>query len=194
MGTTSAPVGQRASSPEHNLPLALTSLIGRVRELEALADILRRTRLVTITGPGGVGKTRLALELARRQLASRSDGVWLVDLAAVPEIPDAAAEVARVLQVQSSRGKTPTDALRRYLADRDVLLVLDNCEHVVASCAELAAALLTACRDVRILATSRESLSVTGDTVWRVEPLAPADAFACSSSGRDTVTARRESE
>ena len=177
MATTTAPSAQRASPAEHNLPLALTALIGRARELDTIGEVLRRTRLVTITGPGGVGKTRLALELARRQLARRSDGVWLVDLAAVPEIPDVAAEVARVLEVRSARGKTPTDALRSYLANRDVLLVLDNCEPVVAACAELAAALLTACRDVRILATSRESLGVTGETVWRLDPLAEEDAY-----------------
>ena len=174
---TSAPPARQARSAEHNLPLALTSLIGRARELDAVGEILRRTRLVTITGPGGVGKTRLALELARRQLESRSDGVWLVDLAAIPEIPDVAGEVARVLQVRTPRGRTPTEALRRYLMDRELLLVLDNCEQVVASCAELSAALLTACRDVRILATSRESLGVTGETVWQLEPLAPQDAY-----------------
>lgn len=175
MATTSEQVGQRASSAEHNLPFALTSLVGRARELEAIGEMLRRTRLVTVTGPGGVGKTRVALDLARRQLDRRADGVWLVDLA-VPELRDVAAETARVLEVQSPRGKTPTEALRRYLVNRDVLLVLDNCEQVVAGCAELAAALLTSCRDVRILATSRESLGITGETVWRLEPLAPKEA------------------
>jgi predicted ATPase/DNA-binding CsgD family transcriptional regulator len=152
-------------------------MVGRARELEGIGETLRRTRLVTLTGPGGVGKTRLALEVAHRQIARRTDGVWLVDLTSAPKISDVAAETARVLGVRSPRGIAATDALRGYLAGRDVLLVLDNCEHVVNACAELAAALLTSSRDVRILATSRELLGVGGETVWRLEPLEPEDAF-----------------
>jgi predicted ATPase/DNA-binding CsgD family transcriptional regulator len=177
MATTSARTAARASSAEHNLPAPLTSLVGRAHELEAISETLRKTRLVTLTGPGGVGKTRLALALARGQIARRTDGVWLVDLASRPETPDVAAETARVLDVRSPSGTTPTDALRRYLINRELLLVLDNCEHVVDACAELAAALLTSCADVRIMATSRESLGVSGETVWRLEPLEPEDAY-----------------
>jgi non-specific serine/threonine protein kinase len=161
---------------EHNLPAPLTSLVGRTGELEGISQSMRGARLVTLTGPGGVGKTRLALALARRQISRRADGVWLVDLASGPATPDVAAETARILDVRSARGTTPTDALRRYLADRDLLLVLDNCEQVVEASAELAAALLTSCRDVRIMATSRELLGVDGETVWRLEPLRPEDA------------------
>jgi predicted ATPase/DNA-binding CsgD family transcriptional regulator len=159
--------------PEHNLPAPLSSLVGRTRELQGIGETMRRTRLVTLTGPGGVGKTRVALELARQQVARRSGGVWLVDLASGPTTPDVAAETARTLDV---RGGTPTDALQRYLKSRDLLLVLDNCEHVIDACAELATALLTTCGDVRILATSRESLGVAGETVWTLEPLGAADA------------------
>ena len=169
--------GGRSGSVEHNLPAPLTSLVGRARELEAISETLRGTRLVTLTGPGGVGKTRLALELARRQIARRVGGVWLVDLASGPETPDVAAETARMLDVRSPTGTAATDALRRYLRNRDLLLVLDNCEHVVDACAELADALLTSCRNVRIMATSRESLGVSGETVWRLEPLGPEDAY-----------------
>ena len=175
MATTSSRV--RACSTEHNLPVPLTSLVGRARELEGIGESLRRGRLVTLTGPGGVGKTRLALELARRQIGRRSDDVWLVDLASGPEAPDVAAETARVLDVRSWRGGTATDALRRYLGDRAPLLVLDNCEHVVDACAELAAALLAFCPNVRIMATSRELLGVDGERVWRLEPLGPEDAY-----------------
>ncbi|MDQ4040705.1 MAG: NB-ARC domain-containing protein, partial [Actinomycetota bacterium] len=150
--------------------------MGRARELEAIGTTLHRTRLVTVTGPGGVGKTSLALAVAQRQLPRRRAGVWLVDLAAGPEAPDVAAETARTLDVRITRGASATEALRRYLAERDLLLVLDNCEHVVAECSELAAALLTTCAQVRILATSREPLGVNGETVWRLDPLRQEDA------------------
>lgn len=156
-----------------NLPVPLNPLLGRSRELDGVGETLRRARLVTLIGPGGVGKTRLALELARRQSTRRPDAVWLVDLTAGP---DPAAEVARALDVGGRSTATPTESLRRYLEDRPALLVLDNCEHVIDDCARLTTTLLTSCEDVRILATSRESLGVSGETVWRVEPLGAQDA------------------
>jgi non-specific serine/threonine protein kinase len=152
-------------------------LVGRTRELERIGEALNKTRLVTLSGPGGVGKTRLALELARRQLARRPDGVWMVDLAPGAEVPDPFAETARTLDVRSPGGGAAIDALRRYLMNRDLLLVLDNCEHVVDACAELATALLSSCANVRVMATSRESLGVNGETVWRLNPLGPDDAY-----------------
>jgi predicted ATPase/DNA-binding CsgD family transcriptional regulator len=156
--------------------MPLTSLIGRARELDGVSETLRRTRLVTLTGPGGVGKTRLATELARSQIGRRADGVWLVDLTAGAADLDPAGEVARALGVGGGSAAAPAESLRRHLAERDVLLVIDNCEHVVDGCAELASSLLGACGSVRILATSRESLGVTGETVWRLDTLEPEDA------------------
>ena len=160
----------------HNVPVPLSSLIGRSRELEGISETLRRTRLVTLTGPGGVGKTRLATEFARRQIGRRRDGIWLVDLTAGRADPDPAAEVARALDVGGSAGTAPTESLSHYLSARDVLLVLDNCEHVVDACAQLTAWLLGSCDGLRILATSRESLGVSGETVWRLDSLEPQDA------------------
>ena len=161
---------------KHNVALPLTGLIGRVRELEEVGETLRKTRLVTITGAGGAGKTRLAMELARRQIGRRADGVWFVDLTAAPAGSDPAAEVARTLDVGGRSSASATQSLRRYLADRDVLLVLDNCEHVIGACAELAAAVLSSCGDIRILATSREPLRVAGEVVWTLDPLGPEEA------------------
>jgi predicted ATPase/DNA-binding CsgD family transcriptional regulator len=176
MATASSRTAESSSATEHNVPVPLTSLIGRTSELDGVSETMRRTRLVTLTGPGGVGKTRMATELARRQIGRRADGVWLVDLTAGPSDPDPAAEVARTLDVGGRSAASPTESLRGYLANRDLLLVLDNCEHVVDACAELAAAVLSSCGDIRILATSRESLGVTGETVWRLDALAPEEA------------------
>jgi predicted ATPase/DNA-binding CsgD family transcriptional regulator len=142
-----------------------------------VTDALRRARLVTLTGPGGVGKTRMAVELGRRQARQWADGVWLVDLASVAASEDVAAQTARVLDIRDAAGGATTDVLRRYLIDRDVLIVLDNCEHVLDACAELVTTLLGACSNLRILATSLEPLAITGEAVWRLEPLLPEDAY-----------------
>jgi predicted ATPase/DNA-binding CsgD family transcriptional regulator len=139
--------------------------------------MLHRSRLVTLTGPAGVGKTRTAIELGRSQARQRADGVWFVDLASVSRTEDVAAEAARVLDIRGAARDATTDAVRRYLADRDVLLMLDNCEHVLDACAELGMTLLGACPHLRILATSREPLGITGEAVWRLEPLQPEHAY-----------------
>jgi predicted ATPase/DNA-binding CsgD family transcriptional regulator len=182
-------VGRLAERHEHagtseripSIPAPLTALVGRASEIQALSEIMRKSRLVTLTGPAGVGKTRTAIELGLRQKRLRADGVWLVDLAAVaPSIgptEDVAAEAARVLDIRGAKWDATTDVLRRYLADRDVLLLLDNCEHVLDPCAELATSLLSVCSSVRILATSREPLGITGEAMWRLEPLSPQHSY-----------------
>jgi predicted ATPase len=170
-------IRRRPAPSEHNLLLALTSIVGRARELERVGEILNRTRLVTLTGPGGVGKTRLALEIAWTRVGRPAGGVWLVDLTTVTDPSEVPEQVARVLGVQTPRGTSPREALLTYLAPRELFLVLDNCEHVITACAELVVDLLGVAADIRILATSRESLGVAGETVWRLEPLGAEDAY-----------------
>jgi non-specific serine/threonine protein kinase len=160
----------------NNLPNALSSFIGRGREIEALKRLMGTTRLLTLTGPGGCGKTRLGLWVAGELGAEFSDGVWLVELAPLADpglVPQA---VASALGVREAATRSMTAALIEYLAGRETLLFLDNCEHLVAACAELAERLLRACRGVRILATSREALSLPGETVWSVPALSVPEA------------------
>ncbi|HVE93223.1 MAG TPA: tetratricopeptide repeat protein [Actinomycetota bacterium] len=157
----------------HNLPAPPTALVGRERELRLLTDLLGQgdVRLVTLTGPGGIGKTRLALESARNLLGRFWDGVWFVDLSAVTEPERVLPAVAAAAGVRQSARATVRDTLATALADRTVLLVLDNFEQVVEA-ADDVAALLAAAPDVKVLATSREVLHLRGEKELPVEPLA----------------------
>lgn len=165
-----------ASDPSPPLPIPATTLIGRARELDLVAAQLRHARLVILTGAGGVGKTRLALEVARRRAARGHEAISLVELLAVSAASDVAAEAARTLHIDGVTGGAAATALAGIFADRHALLVLDNCEHVIEGCAELASALLRRCPHVRLLATSREVLGVAGEVVVPVEPLGVDDA------------------
>ena len=149
------------------LPLALTSFVGRERELAEVARLLERTRLLTITGPGGSGKTRLALETATR----RPGDVCLAELAPLADPALVPAPVAAGLGVSLPSDFDAVEGLVRAIGDRELLLVLDNCEHLVAAAAELSAALLARCPGLRILATSREPLHIAGEVAWRAPSL-----------------------
>ena len=133
-----------------------------------LADVLRQNRLVTLTGAGGVGKSRLALQVAGRVLDQFPDGVWLAELAHITDARLVAYEVGAAVGVRPRPGQDPPGALVVALQRRHLLVLLDNCEHLLSACAELAVNLLRGANDVRILATSRELLGVTGETIWRV--------------------------
>lgn len=163
----------------HNLPASLTPLIGRERERAAVGDALRDgARLLTLTGPGGIGKTRLALEAASglvRSDAAFPDGVWFVELAPLTDPARLVQVVSGVFGLTAEAHRSQAEVLVDALRLRRVLLVLDNCEHLVSACADLAHLLLRACPRVAVLATSREPLKVLGETVQRVPPLACPD-------------------
>jgi non-specific serine/threonine protein kinase len=156
----------------------LTSFVGRAGALREVGDLLAEYRLVTVTGPGGVGKTRLADEVARQVADRFADGAWLVELAPVPDPAQVPAAMAAALDVRPPPGVPVTEALSRVLARRQLLVVLDNCEHVIGAAAELCGELLRACDDLRILATSREALRIAGEAVYRLTPLPVPDLGA----------------
>jgi predicted ATPase/DNA-binding SARP family transcriptional activator len=160
----------------HNLPAATTRIVGRARELAELAGLLREHRLITLTGMGGSGKTRLALETATRQADAWSGGVWLVDLTAVADPGLVPAIAGPALGVTEQSAADPLAAIVEHVRPLELLLVLDNCEHLADACAELAAELLRGCPQVRILATSRIPLQVPGELDFAVDPLTEDDA------------------
>jgi predicted ATPase/class 3 adenylate cyclase len=155
----------------HNLPIQLTSFVGRERELAELKALLMETRLLTLTGPGGTGKTRLALRLAVEELEAFTAGVWLAELAPLADPSLVPYTVAKTLGVREQPGRPILDVLCDYLRAKSMLLVLDNCEHLIDTCAQMAEALLHAVAGLRILATSREALGVPGETAYRVPSL-----------------------
>jgi len=165
-------VGPRAAvAGTHGFTAALTSFVGRAAEGAELTGLVAEYRLVTVTGPGGVGKSRLAAEVARRVAGRFADGVWLVELASVQDPALVQAAVAVALGVRQAPGMSAEDSLVAVLARRQLLVVLDNCEHVLGAAAELCGALLPGADDVRILATSREPLGVPGEARFRLGPL-----------------------
>jgi predicted ATPase/transcriptional regulator with XRE-family HTH domain len=163
---------ERTAAPSHNLPAELTSFIGRERELVAIGRQLETARLVTLTGAGGVGKTRLALRVAGGLPGRWAAGVWLTELAVLTDPALVPQAVARAVGVREQPGRALEDTLVEALGARRLLLVLDNCEHLVAACAVLIARLLRACSRLHVLATSREVLGVPGEIIWSVSPLA----------------------
>ena len=165
--------GERLSRPgaTHGFAGALTSFVGRDAEVAEVAALLAGHRLVTVTGPGGMGKTRLAGEVARLVAGRFADGAWLVELAAVPDPGQVTAVVAARLGLQSVPGLPAAEALAALLGRQQLLLVLDNCEHVLDAVAELCAAVLPAADDVRVLATSREPIGLAGEVRFRLRPL-----------------------
>jgi len=161
--------------PLLNLPLELSSFVGREKELSEVKRLLENTRLLTLTGAGGCGKTRLALAAASEVVDWFEDGVWMVDLAPLADSSLVPQAVASTLGVREQPGHSLTETLSDYLSSKKMLLVLDNCEHLIEACAELAEALLRSCVELRVLTTSREALGITGEVAWLVPSLSLPD-------------------
>jgi predicted ATPase/DNA-binding XRE family transcriptional regulator len=165
-----------------SLPAPISSFIGRVRDLAELRRLLDSTRLLTLTGSGGIGKTRLAIRVASDTAVSYSDGIRFVELASLSDAGLVPLRVATELGINERGAATTLDTLIEVLGGQRMLLVLDNCEHLVEAAAALVAALLQGCPRIRVLATSREPLGITGEQVWAVAPLSLEDDADMSPS------------
>ena len=177
----------------NNLPAQLSALIGREREVSEVRALVESSRLVTLTGAGGAGKTRLGLQVAAELLDGSGDGVWLVELAAVTTEDTVAPTVSEALRLgaQPARQARPVlETLLDALAPQDVLIVLDNCEHLIGACAKIAELILRRCPRVRLLATSREPLGIGGETIYRVPSLSlpgPDDTGPAAAGSSDAI-------
>ncbi|MGA7093862.1 MAG: helix-turn-helix domain-containing protein [Candidatus Cybelea sp.] len=182
-------VGPWVGAAPSNLPLSLASFVGRERELEEIAALLREHRLVTLTGSGGVGKTQMALRVATVPNDTANDGVWFVALAPVGDPSFVAAAIASSLGVQEVSNRPLLGTLLAYLRNKSPLLVLDNCEHLITQAATVVHALLAGCPDLRILATSRAPLRSAGERSYRLPPLSfPSPEAATQLRATDATT------
>ena len=173
-----------------NLPALVTTFVGRSDELVAVPELLQSTRIVTLTGGGGHGKTRLALEVAVRCGPSYAGGCWLAELASVNDATLVPAAVASALELTEEPGRTLVATLIAQIGAEQLLLVLDNCEQVIDACARLADRLLRGCPEMRIIATSREPLAIGGEAIWSVQPF-PASSPAATTAELSTSDAIR---
>jgi predicted ATPase/class 3 adenylate cyclase len=176
----------------NNLPAQLASFVGRGRELAEVRALVESSRLVTLTGAGGSGKTRLGLQAAAGLLDGSGDGVWLAELAPVSDQDGVPAAVAGALRIPPQPGRDVLDTLADALAPQDILIVLDNCEHLIGGCAKTAEAILRRCPKAHVIATSREPLGIAGETIYRVPPLSlPSedDADSASAAGSSDAVA-----
>jgi predicted ATPase/DNA-binding SARP family transcriptional activator len=176
---SSRPLAHRiAGRRRDNLPIQLSSFVGREREMREIQRLLAGSRVLTLTGPGGAGKTRLAIEAAASQINTYRDGVWLVEMAALSDPALVVQAIADVFDVREQQAVSLVQLVIRHIADRRLLLLLDNCEHLVDACAATAQALLTECPNLLIMTTSRQPLRIPGEVVFRVPSLPVPDLEA----------------
>jgi predicted ATPase len=174
----------------NNLPAQLSTFIGREREVSEVRALVESARLVTLTGAGGAGKTRLGLQVAAELLDGSGDGVWLAELATVTDQDAVATAISQALRLAVNPGRPVLEVLLDALAPQDVLIVLDNCEHLIGGCAKAAEAIVRRCPRVRLLATSREPLGIGGETIYRVPSLSlpgPGDPGSGTPGSSDAV-------
>jgi predicted ATPase/class 3 adenylate cyclase/DNA-binding CsgD family transcriptional regulator len=169
------PLRTTKSARPHNLPTQLSSFVGRAGQIDEVGELLLDNRLVTLTGAGGAGKTRLAVEVAAARSEEFGDGVWWVDLAAIADPVVVSLTVARTLGLPDQPGRSPLETVQRFIGDRKILLLLDNCEHLLDACGDVITRLLNSCPQLTILTTSREPISVSGEVTWRVPSLSLQD-------------------
>jgi predicted ATPase len=176
---------QASSDRKHNLPQQSNAFVGRERELRDITSLVAKHRLVTLTGPGGVGKTRLALQAGQKLLCDFPDGVWLAEFAPIVEPRFAGLVVATALGIREQPTSPITESLFKYLESRSVLIILDNCEHIVESVAAVAKEILNRSQGTKIIATSRRSLNVPGERLWRVPSLSMPPNRSANVSVKD---------
>jgi predicted ATPase/class 3 adenylate cyclase len=181
------PALRSLESVPNNLPEQLNSFIGRERELAEVKRLLGSTRLLTLTGTGGTGKTRLSLQVGAEMLEQFHDGVWFVEFATIDDGALVLETVAAALDLRQEAERSLTTTLTSFLRGKQLLLILDNCEHVVAACARLAETLLRSCPQLRILSSSREPLSIAGETAWPLPPLSLPDHWRDLTAGADAI-------
>src|SRR5580658_134519 len=173
----------------NNLPAQLSVFIGRDREVAEVRALVESSRLVTLTGAGGAGKTRLGLQVAAELLGGSGDGVWLAELAAVTDQDAVAPAISQALRLAVNPGRPVLEALLDALVLQDVLIVLDNCEHLIGGCAKTAEAIMRRCPKVHLLATSREPLGIGGETIYRVPSLSLPGPGAANPPGSSDAVA-----
>ena len=169
------PISEAKKKLMHNLPAKVTAFIGRAKETEQVRALIREHRILTITGSGGCGKTRLACEAAEGLVDNYSDGVWFVDLAPVLTEDLVTRQLADVLKVNEEPGRDISDSLIQQTKDKNLLIILDNCEHLISACSVLSGTLVKAIPGLQIITTSREALKIAGEKVWRIPSLSLLD-------------------
>jgi len=156
---------------QNNLPSQLTNFIGRKKEIEDIKKLFPDTRMLTLTGTGGTGKTRLALQIASEFLDEFENGVWIIELSPITDPELIVKEISNVLNLKENPGTDNLELLKEFLKDKKILLIFDNSEHLLSRCSPLAEALLTFCAGLKIISTSREAFNISGEIIYRVPPL-----------------------